>query len=59
MCIRDRCSIYSLPEDLLRTRQILQSAVDNNVELHFANELCTVREQNDINHIERILGFRQ
>lgn len=52
------CSIYSLPEDLSRTRQILQSAVDNNVELHFANELCTVREQNDINHIERVLGFR-
>lgn len=53
------CSIYSLPEDLSRTQQILQSAVDNNVELHFANELCTVRERHDIWHIERVLGFRK
>lgn len=52
------CSIYSLPEDITRTKQILQSAVNNNVELHFANELCTVREEQDIYHIERILGFR-
>jgi len=52
------CSIYSLPEDLQRTKQILQSAVDNNVELHFANELCTVSKQEDIKHIERVLGFR-
>ena len=52
------CSIYSLPEDISNRKKILQTAVDNNVELHFANELCTVREQKDINHIERILEYK-
>lgn len=52
------CSIYSLPEDISSRKKILQTAVDNNVELHFANELCTVREQKDINHIEKILEYK-
>lgn len=52
------CSIYSLPENISSRKKILQTAVDNNVELHFANELCTVREQKDINHIEKILEYK-
>ncbi len=52
------CSIYSLPEDISSRKKILQTAVDNNVELHFANELCTVRDQKDINHIEKILEYK-
>lgn len=52
------CSIYSLPDNISLRQTILQSAIDNNIELHFANELCSVREQEDINHIERILEYK-
>jgi sporadic carbohydrate cluster protein (TIGR04323 family) len=51
------CSIYSLPDDPFRRQAILQLAVDNNVELHFANELCSVRNSDDVNHIQRIFKF--
>ena len=30
---------------------------ENNVELHFANELCSVRNQQDVEHIQRIFKF--
>jgi sporadic carbohydrate cluster protein (TIGR04323 family) len=51
------CSINSLPQDPFRRHTLLQLAVDNNVELHFANELCSVRVQDDIKHIQHILEF--
>lgn len=51
------CSIYCLPDNKERRRELLQLAVKNNVELHFANELCSVRDQNDIDHIEKIFEF--
>lgn len=51
------CSINSLPQDPFRRHTLLQLAVDNNVELHFANELCSVRIQDDIKHIQHILEF--
>ena len=53
------CSIYSLPEDVTLRQDILQSAIDNNVELHFANELCSVREHKDIKHIEKVLEYKK
>lgn len=51
------CSIYCLPEDPFRRQTLLKLAVDSGVELHFANELCSVREQADIDHIQRIFKF--
>jgi sporadic carbohydrate cluster protein (TIGR04323 family) len=51
------CSIYCLPDDPFRRQTLLKLAVDNNVELHFANEVCSVREQNDIDHIQHIFKF--
>lgn len=52
------CSIYSLPDNASRRKEILKSAIENNIELHFANELCSVREHSDIKHIERILEYK-
>ena len=51
------CSIYSLPNDPFRRQAILNLAVDHGVELHFANELCSVREKADVDHIQRIFKF--
>jgi sporadic carbohydrate cluster 2OG-Fe(II) oxygenase/sporadic carbohydrate cluster protein (TIGR04323 family) len=51
------CSIYSLPDCKERRNYLLDLAVEHGVELHFANELCSVRCQADIAHVERILEF--
>lgn len=51
------CSIYSLPDNPLRRYDILKLAVENNVELHFANELCSVRVPSDIDHIQNIFKY--
>jgi sporadic carbohydrate cluster 2OG-Fe(II) oxygenase/sporadic carbohydrate cluster protein (TIGR04323 family) len=52
------CSIYSLPDDPFRRYTILKLAVDNNVELHFANELCSIRQEQDIKHIQQLLEYK-
>jgi len=51
------CSIYCLPDDPFRRHKLLKLAVDNNVELHFANEVCSVRNLDDVNHIQHIFEF--
>ena len=51
------CSIYCLPDDSKRRLEILNLAVDTGTELHFANELCSVRTPEDIKHIERIFEY--
>ena len=51
------CSIYCLPDDPFRRKQILDLAVENKVELHFANELCSVRNLQDVEHIQRVFKF--
>ena len=51
------CSIYSLPDNPVRRLEILSEAVGNNVELHFANELCSVRTKEDIDHIQKIFEY--
>ena len=51
------CSIYCLPDDPFRRQKLMRLAVENNVELHFANELCSVRNEQDIKHIQRIFTF--
>jgi sporadic carbohydrate cluster protein (TIGR04323 family) len=50
-------SIFSLPDDPVRRYELLNLAVDKEVELHFANELCSVRNQADIKNIEHIFEF--
>lgn len=51
------CSIYCLPDDPFRRVQLLRLAVENNVELHFANEVCSVRNEEDVQHIQHIFNF--
>jgi sporadic carbohydrate cluster protein (TIGR04323 family) len=51
------CSIYCLPDDPFRRQSLLQLAVEHNVELHFANEVCSVRDLDDVKHIQRIFKF--
>ena len=51
------CSIYCLPDSKKRRKELLQLAIDNNVELHFANELTYVRESKDIEKIENIFEY--
>jgi sporadic carbohydrate cluster protein (TIGR04323 family) len=53
------CSIYCLPDNPFLRHKILKLAVDNNVELHFANELCSVRTLEDIKHIQQIFEFAE
>jgi len=52
------CSIYSLPDDPFRRLTILNKAIDNNIELHFANELCVVKTKEDIKQITRVLEYK-
>lgn len=51
------CSIYSLPDSAARRIELLELAVENNVEIHFANELTAVRSAADIAHIEHIFEY--
>lgn len=51
------CSIYNLPDDQQRRQKLLELAVASGTQLHFANELCSVRNQDDIKHIQRIFEF--
>lgn len=51
------CSIYCLPDEKERRIQLLKLAVNNNVELHFANELTFVRDESDIKKVESIFEY--
>lgn len=51
------CSIYCLPDHPFRRKQLLELAVQMKTELHFANELCSVRSLEDIKHIQHIFEF--
>lgn len=51
------CSIYNLPDDVQRRQELLETAVEHGTELHFANELCSVRSHADIAPIQRIFEF--
>ena len=51
------CSIYCLPNDRSRRQELLHEALEKNVEIHFANELAVLKNQDDLNHIERIFEF--
>ena len=51
------CSIYCLTDDVARRSELLKLAVDTGVELHFANELLSLKTQEDLEKIETYLNF--
>lgn len=51
------CSIYSLTDDKIRRRELLELAIDLRVELHFANELTSLKSREDLEKIETYLNF--
>lgn len=50
-------SIYSLPDDHDRSRYLIDLAISLGVELHFANELCIIKDTNDLGRIDRYRNF--
>jgi sporadic carbohydrate cluster protein (TIGR04323 family) len=51
------CSIYSMTDDVERRNEIFNLALEKGVELHFANELCSLKTEKDLNKIETYLNF--
>lgn len=51
------CSMYSLTDDVVRRSELLQLALDKGVELHFANELISLKTKEDLDRIETYLNF--
>lgn len=51
------CSMYSLTDDVVRRDELLQLALDNSVELHFANELISLKTKDDLERIKTYLNF--
>jgi len=51
------CSMYSLTDDKDRRNEILEMALANNVELHFANELCYLKTREDLAQIDAYMNF--
>ena len=50
-------SIHSLPNDRARADEILHMAIDNKVQLHFANEFCVLKTKEDLERIQTYLCF--
>jgi sporadic carbohydrate cluster protein (TIGR04323 family) len=50
-------SVYALPSELELRQPLYDAALQNGVSMLFANEGQTLRNQSDVAHIERILGF--
>ena len=50
-------SIYSLPDNVEDRQKIYESALDNNCQLHFAQEDIIMSSQNDIKLIEEYLTW--
>ena len=51
------CSMFSLPDDPVRRDELLELALEKNVELHFANELCSLRSRDDLTKLQTYLNF--
>ena len=51
------CSMYCLTDDVQRRRELFQLAINLGVELHFANELCSLKSSDDLEKIETYLNF--
>ena len=51
------CSMYSITDDANRRNELLELALENNVELHFANELCFLKTRQDLDQINAYMNF--
>jgi len=51
------CSMYSLTDDKQRRNELLELALDQGVELHFANEACSLKNRDDLVKIQTYLDF--
>ena len=51
------CSMYSITDDAKRRNKLFELALENNVELHFANELCFLKNKKDLEQINDYLNF--
>ena len=51
------CSMYSLPDDIVRRNEILKVALHNNVKLYFANEHCCMTNINELHKIQMYIDF--
>jgi len=51
------CSMYSMTDDTLRRNELFELAVQNNVELHFANEFCFIKNNVDIKKVNSYMNF--
>jgi sporadic carbohydrate cluster protein (TIGR04323 family) len=51
------CSMYCLTDDAERRNELLELALDRGVELHFANELISLKNKNDLERIQTYLNF--
>jgi sporadic carbohydrate cluster protein (TIGR04323 family) len=50
-------SMFSLTDDADRRDELLSLALENGVELHFANELCFLKTKDDLEKIKYCLNF--
>ena len=51
------CSMYSITDDANRRNELFELALENNVELHFANELCFLKTRQDLDQINAYMNF--
>ena len=50
-------SMYAITDDKQRRNELFNLALENNVELHFANELCFLKNKEDLGQIHDYLNF--
>ena len=50
-------SMYAMTDDEQRRNELFNLAIENNVELHFANELCFLKNKQDLRQIHDYLNF--
>ena len=50
-------SMYAITDDKQRRMELFDLAVENNVELHFANELCLLKNKEDLEQINDYINF--
>lgn len=50
-------SMYSMTDDVERRKQLFDLAIENKVELHFANEFCFLKTKDDLEQINGYMNF--
>ena len=49
--------MYRITDDVQRRNELFDLALENNVELHFANELCFLKSKQDLEQINSYMNF--